>query len=83
MIVEQIWTANNYRNFNYLIACPETGDAVAVDPLDTEKCLRTVREKGWTVRYILNTHEHHPARRRTRCGAPEERRRDRRPGGRR
>ena len=26
MIVEQIWTANNYRNFNYLIVCPETGD---------------------------------------------------------
>src|SRR6185503_10893987 len=26
MIVKQIWTANNYRNFNYLIACAETGD---------------------------------------------------------
>ena len=25
MIVEQVWTANDYRNFNYLIACPETG----------------------------------------------------------
>ena len=33
MIVEQIWTANAYRNFNYLIACPETGEALAVDPL--------------------------------------------------
>ena len=22
MIVEQIWTGNAYRNFNYLIACP-------------------------------------------------------------
>ena len=39
MIVEQIWTANNYRNFNYLIACPQTGEALAVDPLDHEKCL--------------------------------------------
>ena len=27
MIVEQIWTANSYRNFNYLIACEETGEA--------------------------------------------------------
>jgi hypothetical protein len=25
MIVEQIWTANSGRNFNYLIACDETG----------------------------------------------------------
>ena len=37
MIVEQIWTANAYRNFNYLIACPETGEALAIDPLDHEK----------------------------------------------
>ena len=31
MIVEQIWTGNAYRNFNYLIACPESGEALAVD----------------------------------------------------
>ena len=30
MIVEQIWTDNAYRNFNYLIACPETGEALAI-----------------------------------------------------
>ena len=29
MIVEQVWTGNAYRNFNYLVACPETGDALA------------------------------------------------------
>ena len=29
MIVEQIWTANAGRNFNYLIACAETGEALA------------------------------------------------------
>ena len=34
MLVEQIWTANAGRNFNYLIACPETGEALAVDPLE-------------------------------------------------
>jgi len=33
MIVEQVWTANAYRNFNYLIVCPDTGEALAVDPL--------------------------------------------------
>ena len=30
MIVEQIWTGNAYRNFNYLIVCPQTGEALAV-----------------------------------------------------
>ncbi|MFO1319068.1 MAG: hydroxyacylglutathione hydrolase C-terminal domain-containing protein [Burkholderiales bacterium] len=58
MIVEQIWTANSYRNFNYLIVCPETGEALAVDPLDHEKCLATAKRHGWTITQILNTHEH-------------------------
>lgn len=58
MIVEQIWTGNAYRNFNYLIACPETGDALAIDPLDYEKCLAVAADRGWTITQILNTHEH-------------------------
>ncbi len=58
MIVEQIWTANAYRNFNYLIACAETGEALAVDPLDHEKCLAAAKAKGWRITQILNTHEH-------------------------
>jgi len=58
MLVEQIWTANTYRNFNYLIACPETGEALAVDPLDHDKCLRAAQARGWTIRQIVNTHEH-------------------------
>jgi hydroxyacylglutathione hydrolase len=58
MIVEQIWTANSGRNFNYLIACAETGEALAVDPLDHEKCLAAAKAKGWKITQILNTHEH-------------------------
>jgi hydroxyacylglutathione hydrolase len=59
MIVERIWTGNSYRNFNYLIACPETGEALAIDPLDSEKTLNTAKVKGWQITQILNTHEHH------------------------
>jgi hydroxyacylglutathione hydrolase len=58
MIVEQIWTGNSGRNFNYLIACSETGEALAVDPLDHEKCLAAAKAKGWTITQILNTHHH-------------------------
>ena len=58
MIVEQVWTANAGRNFNYLIACAETGEALAIDPLDHEKCLAAARTRGWTITQILNTHEH-------------------------
>ena len=59
MIVKQIWTGNNYRNFNYLIACKETGEALAIDPLDSEKCLKAAKDEGWDITQILNTHEHH------------------------
>ena len=59
MIVEQIWTGNAYRNFNYLIACGESGEALAIDPLDHEKCLALAAARGWRITQILNTHEHH------------------------
>lgn len=58
MLVEQIWTANALRNFNYLIACPETGEALAIDPLDHKRCLERAKEKGWIITQVLNTHEH-------------------------
>ena len=58
MIVEQIWTANAYRNFNYLIACPDSGEALAIDPLDHQKCLARAKERGWVITQVLNTHEH-------------------------
>ncbi|MGH8297829.1 MAG: hydroxyacylglutathione hydrolase [Steroidobacteraceae bacterium] len=58
MLVERIWSANPYRNFHYLIACPETGEALAVDPLEWRLCLDAARAKGWQITQILNTHEH-------------------------
>ncbi len=58
MIVKQIWTGNSLRNFNYLIACPETGEALAIDPLDAKRCLAVAADKGWQITQILNTHEH-------------------------
>lgn len=58
MLVEHIWTGNAYRNFNYVIACPESGQALAVDPLDHQKCLTAAKKNGWEITQILNTHEH-------------------------
>ena len=59
MLVKQIWTGNSYRNFNYLIACGETGEALAIDPLDHVKCLQAAKDEGWQITQVLNTHEHH------------------------
>ena len=58
MLLERIWTANAFRNFHYLIVCAETGEALAVDPLDWRRCLAAATAHGWQIRQILNTHEH-------------------------
>jgi hydroxyacylglutathione hydrolase len=58
MLIERIWAANSYRNFHYLIACPETGEALAIDPLEWRRCLDAAWDKGWQITQILNTHEH-------------------------
>jgi hydroxyacylglutathione hydrolase len=58
VIVERIYTDNSYRNFNYLIACPESGEALAIDPLESQLCLDTAKHKGWEITQVLNTHEH-------------------------
>jgi hydroxyacylglutathione hydrolase len=58
VIVEQIWTGNSFRNFNYLIACPDSGEALAIDPLDHQKCLSRAKQRGYQITQVLNTHEH-------------------------
>jgi hydroxyacylglutathione hydrolase len=58
MLIERVWAANDFRNFHYLIACSETGEALAIDPLKWERCLGVARGKGWEITQILNTHEH-------------------------
>ena len=58
MIVKQIYTYNNYRNFNYLIACPITREAVAIDPLAYDLVLKEASEEGLKIVAIINTHEH-------------------------
>jgi hydroxyacylglutathione hydrolase len=58
MLVERIWAANSLRNFQYLIACSQSGEALIVDPLDANQCLAVARERGFTITQILNTHEH-------------------------
>ena len=58
MLTERIWTGNALRNFHYLIACAETGEALAVDPLEWRMCLDAARRRGWQITQVLNTHEH-------------------------
>ncbi len=59
MLIERIWVGNALRNYNYLVACPDSGEALAIDPLDADQVLATARSRGWEITQVLNTHEHH------------------------
>ena len=58
VIIERLWPDNAWRNYHYLIACEETGEALAIDPLDWQLVLHHAGARGWTITQILNTHEH-------------------------
>lgn len=58
MIIERLWPDTRLRNYHYLVACAQTGEALAIDPFDSDLMLRTARARGWTITQILNTHHH-------------------------
>jgi hydroxyacylglutathione hydrolase len=45
-------------NYIYLIHDPFTGETAVVDPALAEPVLDMLHEKGWQLKYILNTHHH-------------------------
>ena len=43
----------------YLLACEKTLEAIAIDPLAHELCLKVANEMGWKIKTVANTHHHH------------------------
>lgn len=58
MLIERIFADNEGRNFHFLVGCEQTGEALAIDPLNWQACLARAQELNWTIRQIFNTHEH-------------------------
>lgn len=59
MIVVRRYMHNALRNFNYLIGCEETRQAIALDPYDASVMQALAAEHELSIRLIINTHEHH------------------------
>jgi len=59
MLIKQIPIRNNLRNYMYLLACEQTLEAIAIDPLDHGLCLKVATDLGWTIKTVANTHHHH------------------------
>lgn len=59
MKVVRLYMNNSLRNFNYVIGCEHTGQAIALDPFDGDAVLSAAQAQGWEIKLIINTHEHH------------------------
>ena len=45
--------------FCYIVACPSTKEALVIDPAgDEERVVNRIKEKGYHLNYIVNTHGH-------------------------
>ena len=49
---------NGWRNLEYVLVCPTTGDALVIDPWNADTLADVAAERGWAVKQILNTHHH-------------------------
>ena len=56
LIIHQIPVLKD--NFIYLVHDPESGETAAVDPAIASPVLDVLKEKGWSLSYIWNTHHH-------------------------
>jgi hydroxyacylglutathione hydrolase len=45
-------------NYAYLLRCPSTGLTGVVDPSEAHPVLKVLRDEGWGLDYIFNTHHH-------------------------
>ena len=43
----------------YLLACENTLDSIAIDPLDHKLCIEAANSLGWHIKTVANTHHHH------------------------
>lgn len=59
MHIYQIPVRNRLRNFVYLLADIDAGEALAIDPLAYKLCLQKEAELGVRITQVINTH-HHP-----------------------
>ena len=58
MIVIRRYMNNALANFNYLLGCEESRQAILIDPFDANLMLQTADEHHLDIKMIINTHEH-------------------------
>ena len=45
-------------NYSYLLCCPQSGEAAAVDPVEPKKAIARAETLGFRITTVLTTHSH-------------------------
>jgi glyoxylase-like metal-dependent hydrolase (beta-lactamase superfamily II) len=56
--IARIRAPESDSNYNYIVWCTETSECAVIDPFDPIPILNVIRDKGLSVKYIINTHCH-------------------------
>ncbi|MCX5799411.1 MAG: MBL fold metallo-hydrolase [Proteobacteria bacterium] len=58
MFVKQI-QVGGFAVFAYIVACKTTNEALVIDPAsDEERIAKEAKDRGYNIKYIVNTHSH-------------------------
>lgn len=58
MFVKQV-EVSSMAIFAYIVGCEKTKEALVIDPsADTERLINEAQSRGYTIKYIVNTHSH-------------------------
>ncbi|MCX5803391.1 MAG: MBL fold metallo-hydrolase [Proteobacteria bacterium] len=58
MFVKQI-EVSGFAVFAYIVACKKTKEALVIDPAaNGERLLKEAKDRGYNIKYIVNTHSH-------------------------
>ena len=56
--IARIRAPESDSNYNYIVWCTDTSECAVIDPFDPIPILNVIRDKGLSVKYIINTHCH-------------------------
>ncbi|MEZ4546497.1 MAG: MBL fold metallo-hydrolase [Thermodesulfobacteriota bacterium] len=56
--IGRIKSENSDNNYSYVVWCTKTSDCIVIDPNDPVPVLNYIRDRGLSVKYVIDTHCH-------------------------
>lgn len=57
-IIHRLYMNNALDNYSYFFVCPESREALLIDPTHGRVCIDLAKKENYKIKFILNTHDH-------------------------